>query len=1709
MKKITLSFFLFISCTVVLAQTYGNEWINTNQKYFKIPVGKAGIYRIEYLSLIQSAIEMNLDLANVNPKKWQVFHNGKEIPIYVAGEQDNIFNNTDFIEFYAKLNDGSIDNELYNSSSDNANPKLSLFTDSSVYYLTFMAASNPQNGLRLKSYNNNNYGSFSPLNYCWYTSLLAFNNRYSNGKSFVLDGSESQNPEYLRTEGLVSTIFGSGTSQPFFQTTLTTPSHYPSGPNSVLNFRSVGLNDNNFNTLDHHLKVEVSSDNIIFNTVLDTLFDGFQVLDKTLGIPSINIGNNTIVKFSPQFVNGVAYQAHAIGFVQMRYPRNFNFIGENQINFQLETFATPQLLNWQNYPTINNKPILYDLINGYRIRADKYTSTDVRVIVPANNGLTDYYLTDSSNIVRLKSSDIQPAISQDFNDNQLLAFAPQNFINKHDFLMLTNNKFVGYYTGQYLSYKSTKTNTGKPGLVTVQQLYNQFSYGVPHPIAIRRFIKYLVENGDTTLKHLFIVGRGYQNDLVRLSGKLNENLVPAIGVPASDNLFATDINGSGLSPVISIGRLTIDKAYQLGIYLNKVKEYDASASEFWRKHMLHLAGGKTSQEALSFTNRLNNHANFVRSLPFGGKVTTFTKSSIGINEPFLKQKAIDIISKPEDNGVEFVTFLGHGSSSVSDVDIGDTAEYYNRGKYPIFYFNGCNIGNPCVGPPNRNTRLAGELFINASNKGSIAFIAQTSLSELSHVDRQIRELYRLIFSTKYNGQYTIGEAVKDMLRVTGGNLSDLSRTQTRILFLQGDPSLSVYQPQEPDYAIDAKTIFPYPANFNAVADSFALAIPISNIGRYVSDSLSISISRSYPNSFIEKTYTYKVKAIAHLDTVYLYMKSKDAASAGINRFTVSVNYDQSISEETILTNNTVTLEKFIPGNGVNLIYPKRFDIVSKLNNDTVTLVAQALNIFESNYQFVFEIDTSYLFNSPWLKKDSSSSIIGHLRDWKVKLLNHKDSIVYYWRARINTGSIQGGLWSDRSFVHIFDNSPGWSQSHFPQFYPSSSLNRIELNKSTRKFEFSQMAEKLYINTAINKFPNFGIKKGGYNSSSLNPGTNAGILAILFDQNNLEQFRLNKIFNTTKFYYDGVNYDFFEKLVKAYNFWDGSATQMAQFHEFVDSIPEGTYVGLCTVEGTGRSSWSEETIDAFRKLGSSEVDSNFSTFAMIGKKGAPQGWASETRGFYQSSPVVVDLSYIEVEKELLGKRKQGSLKSEIIGPTTQWDWLHFWTSTEDSKLGDDFYIDVHAIANDGNDTVIFSNIVSSPVNLSSIDAKRFQNIYLEGHFWDDKNYTPSQIMHWRISNAEVPEGTLNPTLSNMPWRDTLQQGETFTYELAFQNISKLSFDKNLKYEVYVFNIDTKDTIYKNIDFHKDSLLPNKFFKMGANLNTKQMKGRYAFFVKVNFNQFSRSLQPELTLINNSAIRYFFVEEDLINPLLDVTFDGKHITNGEIVSANPIITISSKDENKLNWQTDTAGIMIWLKKPNESVFQRIDFDSFGVKFFPATSKENLAKAEFEPKNLPDGIYTLKVQSKDANSTLAGTTEYLINFVVINEASTTNFYPYPNPFTSSMRFVFTLTGSEVPDYINIKIMTIQGKVVKEINKDDLGTLRIGNNITDVIWDGTDEFGDRLSNGVYLYTVTIKTNGKELTQLENDNTSDLLNSDKANNKLFKHSFGKVVLLR
>jgi len=130
-----------------------------------------------------------------------------------------------------------------------------------------------------------------------------------------------------------------------------------------------------------------------------------------------------------------------------------------------------------------------------------------------------------------------------------------------------------------------------------------------------------------------------------------------------------------------------------------------------------------------------------------------------------------------------------------------------------------------------------------------------------------------------------------------------------------------------------------------------------------------------------------------------------------------------------------------------------------------------------------------------------------------------------------------------------------------------------------------------------------------------------------------------------------------------------------------------------------------------------------------------------------------------------------------------------------------------------------------------------------------------------------------------------------------------------------------------------------------------------------------------------------------------------------------------------------------------------------------------------------------------------EYRVQFRVISKPMISNLLNYPNPFSTSTAFVFTITGSEIPQNIKIQILTVTGKIVREITKDELGPLRIGRNITEFKWDGTDQYGQKLANGVYLYRVVTTLNGKPMDKYhaQGDDTD----------KFFVNGYGKMYLMR
>ena len=180
--------------------------------------------------------------------------------------------------------------------------------------------------------------------------------------------------------------------------------------------------------------------------------------------------------------------------------------------------------------------------------------------------------------------------------------------------------------------------------------------------------------------------------------------------------------------------------------------------------------------------------------------------------------------------------------------------------------------------------------------------------------------------------------------------------------------------------------------------------------------------------------------------------------------------------------------------------------------------------------------------------------------------------------------------------------------------------------------------------------------------------------------------------------------------------------------------------------------------------------------------------------------------------------------------------------------------------------------------------------------------------------------------------------------------------------------------------------------------------------------------------------------------------------------------------------------------------VPYDQGNITFYPAlSSANNTARIEYQPDFLEDGTYEMIVQAQDASGNQSGRYDYKVTFEVIRENRISNVLNYPNPFSTSTQFVYTLTGIEAPDDFVIQVMTVSGRVVRELTQLELGPLQIGTHRTSGTWDGTDQYGNRLANGVYLYRVLIQDKNGEAYE-KYDNGTD---------RFFKNNLGKLVILR
>lgn len=1695
MKRLFTALLLVAASWQGFSQTFNNEWINYSQTYYKFKLGKTGLYRISQAVLDASG------LGAVPVENFELWRNGERVPFYPS-VASGVLPEGGYIEFWGRMNDGKMDKAMYRDPAFQHTTAYSLISDTSAY---FLSVNTNQSGFKVQDANNDvASNTLAAEPYFMYTAATNFKTAINPGFAAVV-GEYVYSSSYDKGEFWASRAIAP--SSPL-ATNVSGLYPYTAGPDGQIRFGAAG-------TALNARSVKLTVNNSI---LVDTVMDYFNDLktSRPLPISLLSTGAANVV-----FTNtsAVGQDRMVVSFFEITYPRLFNFGGQKNFEFSLPADPDGYYLEISNFSAGTSTPVLYDLSNGYRYAGNTAVAGKIRFALPPSAAGRNFVLVneDASNITAVTSMSERHFVQYTDSDKQ------GNFLIVSNPLLYTgsngNNPVIDYRDYR----RSAQGGSYDAQVYDIHQLIDQFAYGVKyHPLSVRNFILYARTRFSQPVKDVFLIGRGMDYTEVRRNEKADStiqqlNLIPTFGFPASDNLLAANDLGYPVSAV-PIGRLSAVHPYEVEDYLQKVKEYEnvqktapnTIEDRAWMKNVVHVTGSTDPYLGTVLCSYMHVYERIIEDTSFGGVVSTFCKTTTNPVEQLNDYR----IKQLMEGGISMLTYFGHSSTSTLEFNLDDPNGYNNQGKYPVFYVNGCYAGNFFTYYPARllvNETLS-EKFVLAKERGAIAFIASTHFGVVNYLNLYLDNLYKSISQREFdNSLGAIQEsAMKGMLDATG-QYDYYARLHAEEMTLHGDPCLKLNLQPKPDLVMEESSIKVDPGFISVADNKFSLKVRVFNIGKATADSVKVDIKRQYPDGSTETIYDQKIKAVRLMDSVILQVPVVATRDKGKNKITVTVDPDGQI-DEMDETNNGAVKEFYIYEDEARPVYPYEYSIVNDLSQKLYFSTADA---FSTTKDYVIEVDTTATFDSP-LKVSKTINSPGGLVEFAPGI-SFADSTVYFWRVAMKPDQGNEYHWNNSSFIYINGTEVGYNQSHFFQ-HTHSDLDRMSLDTASRKWKFGK------------NYNNMAITLGSWVTSATTESEMSIYINSVQIAHNTCAFS-SLVFNVV----DPVTLKMWQNVTDAsgnglYGSWKNNCYSGRQFNfeyrytdtasrrkmmNFMDNvIPDGYYVVVRsflldpatfpTYPQAYASDWQKDTTyfghnnSIYHRLmeqGFTQVDS-FSRprqFIFLYKKNK----ANEFAPLFELSKGTFDKLSMNVS--LATPDTLGYVKSPLFGPAKAWKEVIWRGSSEETNSADNPLVTVIGVRPDNSEVRLY-NLDRNTQNfdVSAVDPVQYPYLRLEMRNSDSVTLTPYQLKYWRIYYDPVPEGAVAPNLY-FTSKDSLEIGEKLDFAIAFKNISKTAFD-SLKIKATILD---KNNVLHIIDLPKKRpIVSGDSIIVQFEVDTKDYPENNTLFVEINPD----NDQPEQDHFNNFVYRNFYVRPDSKRPMLDVTFDGVHILNRDIVSAKPHILIKLKDDAKYLLLNDTALSSVQVRFPNGELHS-YSFNSDTLRFTPATTGEdNTATIDFSPSFTsqldPGGDeYELIVKGKDRSNNKSGDVEFRVTFRIISKPMISNLLNYPNPFSTSTAFVFTLTGSEIPQNMKIQILTVTGKIVREITKDELGPIHIGRNITEFKWDGTDQFGQRLGNGVYLYRVVTTLNGKSMEKYkaEGDNTD----------KFFNNGYGKMYLMR
>jgi len=1215
------------------------------------------------------------------------------------------------------------------------------------------------------------------------------------------------------------------------------------------------------------------------------------------------------------------------------------------------------------------------------------------------------------------------------NDSYLLISKPYIkspiFVYKKQFVNLRNsskgadyiivsNKSLQSSVKEYESFINENYDV-RTSLVFVDDIFDEFAFGAPNAEAIRDFLYSASKNWPGAKpSYVLLMGEAnydYKNIFTPAPAIRKKNLVPSFGNPVSDTWFTMWDTLNEAFPQMYVGRISASSDEQVRVYLTKHKNYITKSYDSWNKQYLFFSGGDPTKPTELAQIKSVNDELFNNHLAL--------KPIGGVGKHFFKTidpptnfgpYSQEEITKSIAEGAILISYVGHSGTQTWDNGITKVEDLKNIYTDRFPLISDFGCSTGKFAEP--DVDAFGETFICQNVNGqAINYLGNSSWGYLSTSLR-----FPLLFN-----HYFIGDTVESvgaahylakMEQMIKYGINDVNVVFTYCNTLFGDPIITLKIPPKPNFVILNSSIRMNTESPNDVMDSLGVTFTINNYGRVPNDSLKIFVA-DYGKELEVYSKVFTIPAPYYEETIKMNIPIKN--SAGDHVIKITLDKDNIIDELSKSDNYTEYHYK---------VYSSSFSMLEKDKYyNTGKSYIRLINPSKKNYgdvdslSLLLSLDESFKNALPF--QNSLDSVYT-----QIPVSNLSDSKRYYWKAKLNSS---GSEWSATySFKNIFNGYDWFVDSSYSS--PSITTENILYDSVNSSWRIAQIQNSLEITSAGSNEGKFGSMF--FNKSEFLPNTFYwGIATALID--------------SITYMPTSIKY-----------FVYPSATSAPALKNYIDSLADGTLLAMTICDDGAQSVLGYTSGTAVRKsiaqLGSNYIDSvrYRESWCILGKKGAQKGTVPESyKKLFEGQATIA------ISKKAIAD--SGKIIFPQINNSVNWKNLFVENRIPIGAMCKVIPLGIKSVSE--IDTLNEFVISDNKLSLSSIDARTYPSIKLMAKLYANADKQSPEIKSVGVEFSSPPELTTNYQVVSVS-RDTLIQGDSLDLKFYVYNVGESPAD-SFHVSVDVMKNDNSsrqllDTVVASLDS-----MQRQGFNLTYKTNGFDGKGNMGFKIKIDPDNRVREFYED----NNEFTIPFYTKPDtnitsVSASTVAVTFDHIEILNGDFVSNNPKINI------ELNYPTwfavrDTSALSIMLDN------QKIPFDQLKIK---NDSANRMLTFDFNPL-LNNGEHQFSIFGNNVYGKLDKQPGFERVFTVSNELAILNCYTYPNPAKENTYFTFKLP--KLPEELTIRVYTIAGRLIKEIKK---SAAELHLDFNRIFWDTKDEDGNALANGVYLYKVIAKHNGK-----------------------------------